>query len=449
MSQPLELVLIGAGQRGARAYASYAHLHPDEVRFVAVAEPDPIRRQRFAEDHDLDDSQCYSSWEELLARGRLADGAIITTQDQMHVAPAVAAMEAGYSVLLEKPMAHTLAGCIELVQTAERTGQVLQICHVLRYSPFWRALHEVLESGRLGEIITVEHRENVAYWHMAHSFVRGNWRNAALSSPMILAKCCHDLDILVWNLRSPVRRLSSVGSLRHFRADQVGPEIPERCTDGCPIEPECAFSAPGIYLELRPFTELRAEAARRGIDLEAPAIWPFTVLCSDVGREARLHALQTGPYGRCVYRCDNDVVDHQVVTMELEDSTSVVLVMHGHSNEEHRSMRYDGTRATLRARFGRPSEITIYDHAGGAVEQVPLDAHHGGHGGGDHGLMRDFLRVLRGEAEPLTSARTALESHLLAFAAEEARLTHQVVDMAAFRAQAEQLTQHSPAVEGD
>jgi predicted dehydrogenase len=258
---------------------------------------------------------------------------------------------------------------------------------------------------------------------------------------MILAKCCHDLDILVWNLGSPVRQLSSVGSLLHFRADRAGAEIPERCTDGCPIEPECPFSAPAIYLEMKPFAELRATAAQRGIDLEAPAIWPFTVLSSNTGRAERLQALQTGPYGRCVYHCDNDVVDHQVVTMELETGPSVVLVMHGHSNEEHRSMRYDGSRATLRARFGHPSEITIHDHATGAVEHVPLDDAQSGHGGGDHGLMADFVRVLRGEAEPMTSARVALESHLLAFAAEEARSNGSVVEMAAFRARAEGLTE--------
>ncbi|OUC05501.1 hypothetical protein RY27_26915, partial [Litorilinea aerophila] len=336
MTQPLELVLIGAGQRGAYAYASYALAHPEEVRFVAVAEPDPIRRRRFAEEHDLDDSRCFASWEELIAAGQLGQGALVTTQDQLHVEPAVAAMEAGYHVLLEKPMAHTLEGCVRLVQTAERTGRILQICHVLRYSPFWRKLHQILEEGRLGEIITVEHRENVAYWHMAHSFVRGNWRNEALSSPMILAKCCHDLDLLFWNL-GRCKRLSSVGSLLHFRADQVGPEIPNRCTDGCPIEPECPFSAPGIYLEYRPFRRLVERAAERGIDLERPNVWPFTVLSHDLSREGRLRALQTGPYGRCVYRCDNDVVDHQVVTMELESGASAVLVMHGHSHEEHRS----------------------------------------------------------------------------------------------------------------
>ncbi|MFN8493582.1 MAG: Gfo/Idh/MocA family oxidoreductase [Caldilineaceae bacterium] len=439
MPQPLELVLIGAGQRGAYAYASYALQHPDEMRIVAVAEPDSERRARVANEHDLDDAHCFASWKELTAKGQLGQAAIVTTQDQMHVEPAVAALEAGYHVLLEKPMAHTLEGCVKLVQTAERTKRTLQICHVLRYSPFWRKLHEVLESGRLGEIMTVEHRENVAYWHTAHSFVRGNWRNERLSSPMILAKCCHDLDILTWNLPAPVKRLSSFGSLLHYRAETVGPEIPLRCTDNCPIEKTCPFSAIGIYLEYRHSPALVEHAAELGLNLAEPRFWPFSVLSEDVSYAGRLKALQTGPYGRCVYRCDNDVVDQQTVSMELESGASVVLVMHGHSNEEHRSMRYDGSRATLRARFGHTSEITVHEH-GGKVEKIPVgDPNESGHGGGDHGLMADFLRTVRGEAEALTSARVSLESHLLAFAAEEARRNGTVVTMADFRARAEQI----------
>jgi predicted dehydrogenase len=402
------------------------------VRFVAVAEPDPIRRRRFADEHDIDDAYCFESWEALTAKGQLGQAALVTTQDQMHVEPAVAAMKAGYHVLLEKPMAHTLAGCVELVQTAEQTGRILEICHVLRYSPFWRKLHDVVESGYLGELVTVEHRENVAYWHMAHSFVRGNWRNAALSSPMILAKCCHDLDILVWNLASPVKRLSSVGSLLHYRGDQVGVEIPARCTDNCPIEQSCPFSAIGLYLDYRHMEQKPSNPAY-------PDQWPFSVLTHDLSRAGRLQALQSGPYGRCVYRCDNDVVDHQLVAMELESGVSVAMVMHGHSNEEHRSMRYDGTRATLRARAGGATEITVHHH-GGKVEQIPIEDANSGHGGGDAGIMADFVRVLRGEAEPLTSARVSLESHLLAFAAEEARVQGTMIQMNEFRARAEGVT---------
>lgn len=438
MSKPVEVVVIGAGSRGGIAYASYALRHPDELRVVGVADPDPIRRGRLADAHDIDESRCFTTWEDLIAAGQLADGAIVATQDQMHVEPAIAAMEAGYNVLLEKPMAHTLEGSVQLVQAAERTGRVLQICHVLRYAPFWRKLHEVLESGVIGDLVTVEHRENVAYWHMAHSFVRGNWRNKGLSSPMILAKCCHDLDVLVWNLKQPVTRLSSVGSLMYYRSESVGPEIPHRCTDGCPIEATCPFSAIGIYLDYeRTFPTARQRLTAAGMDADAPDYHPFANITPDVSRAGRRHAIETGPYGRCVFHCDNDVVDQQTVLMELESGTSVTLVMHGHSYEEHRSMRYDGTKGTLRARVD-PDAIEVHIH-GGKSEHIAIEHPTTGHGGGDEGIMYDFVRVLRGEIAPLTTARVSLESHLLAFAAEDARLSGQVIAMADYRARAEKL----------
>ena len=430
--RPVELVLIGAGQRGSQVYGAWALAHPEAARIVGLAEPDPVRRAAAARDHGLDASRCFESWEPLLASGRMADGAIIATQDRQHVAPAIAALEAGYGVLLEKPMAHDLAGCLALARAAERTSGVLQICHVLRYAPFWRSVKAVLDSGRLGRIVTVEHRENVAWWHMAHSFVRGHWRSADASSPMILAKCCHDLDLLAWLLPAPVRSLSSVGSLVHFRPENVGPEIPARCSDGCPIEADCAFSALGIYLELRPFPGLRARIEAGELDPETLTGWPFGVLGPDPSRAGRRRALETGPYGRCVYRADNDVVDHQVVTMALEDGSSAVLVMHGHAQAEHRSMRYEGSRATLIADTLGEGQIWVHAH-GGASERIAIPRPEGGHGGGDAGLMADFVRVLRGEIAPLTDARGALESHLLAFAAEAARLDSRVVHMPAFR----------------
>jgi predicted dehydrogenase len=278
---------------------------------------------------------------------------------------------------------------------------------------------------------------------MIHSFVRGNWRNSDTSNPMILAKCCHDLDIIVWNMGKRCTQLSSVGSLMHFRADQVDKAIPGRCTDGCPIERDCKYSAIQMYLEFAPFPEVQAKFAGQTIEkVTAPRIWPFAVISEEQSYEARLKALQTGPYGRCVYRGDNNVVDHQIVTMEFEGGATVVLTMHGHSYKEHRSMRYDGTKATL---FGNSqqdgsSTITIYEHGAKEGEIITFESA-GGHGGGDFGTMKAFLQTLRGQALPLTDARTSLESHLLAFAAEEARLNRKSVDMDEFRQQAEAIMQ--------
>ena len=416
MTEPITAVMVGAGHRGFDSYGPYALQHPEELRFVAVAEPDPQRRERFAAAHGIPPERRFAGWEELLSRPQMARALFNMTQDQMHHPSTIAALQAGYDVLLEKPMATRLEHVVDLVQTAERRGRLLQVCHVLRYTPFFSTLHAILESGRLGDIVTVEHRENVVYWHMAHSFVRGNWRNEALSSPMILAKCCHDLDILYWNLGAPVRALQSFGSLIHFRPENAPRGATARCTDGCPAASQCPFDARRLYLD----------PARAG--------WPVSVISLDSSLPARQRALETGPYGRCVYRCDNDVVDNQTVNMHFENGPSVVLVMHGHSYYEGRTMRYDGTRATLRGRFAAGFDsIEIHDHLTNRCEEVPIPRAASGHGGGDAGIVAGFVRALRGEAAPLTSARASLESHLMAFAAEESRRNGTVIDMDAYR----------------
>ena len=419
MSNPIEAVMVGAGNRGYYAYGPYALQHPDEIRFTAVVEPHDERRRRFAQDHAILQERQFRTWEELYSRGQIAQALVNCTLDRMHLDSTLPALELGYDVLLEKPMSNTLAGNVRLVQTAERRGRLLMICHVLRYTAFFFTLHDIIASGRLGDVITVEHRENVVYWHMAHSFVRGNWRSSRTESPMILAKCCHDLDVLFWNL-GPVTRLNSFGSLLHYRQENAPPGAPERCTDGCPVAEDCPWYAPRLYLQ--EYTG-----------------WPVSVISEDTSLEARRRALETGPYGRCVYRCDNDVVDHQTVNVEFASGATGVLFMHGHSHEESRTMRYDGTRATLRAKFGYGvgDVIEIHDHLTGRMERVDPQAGGSGHGGGDAGLMAAFVKALRDPRTALTTSRESLESHLMAFAAEEARVEGSIVEMSAYRTQAE------------
>uniref|UniRef100_A0A831X6J2 Gfo/Idh/MocA family oxidoreductase n=1 Tax=Thermorudis peleae TaxID=1382356 RepID=A0A831X6J2_9BACT len=411
MSQPIEAVLVGAGNRGFLAYGTYALRFPEDVRFVAVAEPDDGRRTRFAQAHNIPPDRQFRSWEELAEHPPLAPALVNATMDRQHYPSTLAFLEAGYHVLLEKPMATTPEHCIALARTAERYGRILQIAHVLRYAPFFRKVYELVRSGRLGEIVSVDWRENLSYFHFAHSFVRGNWANTERASPMILTKCCHDLDLLVWILDRHCERVSSFGSLTHFTPDKAGPEIPERCTDGCPIADDCPYYAPRIYLERAPNSALRH------------AVSP------DPSPEAILHALRTGPYGRCVYRCDNTAVDHQVVLLEFEGKLAVSLTMQGCSHVEGRTLRIDGTRATLLANESR-RELLVADHLTGETELIRLPEPVGGHGGGDVGLMRTFVRAVRGEvASVLTTARQSVESHLIAFAAEEARLSGKVVGM--------------------
>jgi len=406
----LELVMVGAGGRGYHAYGRYALEHPEDVRFVAVVEPNDDRRRRFAEAHGIPAERQLRTWEDLVSRPLLGRAAVNATMDRTHHPSTLALLEAGYDVLLEKPMATTPEQCVELVRTAEQRGRILQICHVLRYAPFFLSVYDLVASGRLGEIVSLQWNENLAYWHFAHSFVRGKWANSHTSGPMILTKCCHDLDLLFWMLGRPVS-LASFGTLTHFAPDRVGPTIPDRCTDGCPIEEECPYYAPRIYIERN------------------PGQWARDPVSLDHSPEALRHGLDTGPYGRCVYRSDNDVVDHQVVLLNFPNGLTATLTMQGASPVEGRTLRIDGMRATL---FGNESrtELEVHDHLTGECERIAPAVPKGGHGGGDAGIMRDFSQALRtGGAQVLTSASESLVSHLMAFAAEEARLTHEVVDM--------------------
>lgn len=468
MPEPIQAVLIGAGQRGAEAYGPYALAHPDELRFAAVAEPDPARRDRFAAKHGIPPEDRFESWEPLLQAPRRGQAALICTQDRQHTAPTLAALDAGYDVLLEKPMATSPEECRRLVAAAEASGRQLHVAHVLRYTPHFQKMREIVQSGALGQIIDVAHRENVSYWHMAHSYVRGHWANRGQSSPMILAKCCHDFDILLWVLGRRCEQLSSVGSLRHYRPENAPEGAPDYCLDGCPVAGTCPYYAPYIYIDLLPLWRSFAETSRgyprlvARLQEHAPGLlrtlsrvlpplrqitayrgWPRSVVAADPTVENVTAALKTGPYGRCVYHCDNDVVDHQVVSMRFENDLSVTLTMHGHAHIEERTTRIEGSRGALYAQFGLGGAwIELREHRSGERRLFDTSASaSSGHGGGDRGLMAAFVQSLR--AQPgspesgsshvgqlgLTLAEQALESHLMAFAADQARLEGRTVSM--------------------
>lgn len=466
MTNSIDLILIGAGNRGRDVYGRYIGQNPSQFRLVAVADPSAARREKIARQHNIPVDRQFSSWEDLLSRSPLAQAAIIATPDQLHTEPALAALSAGYDLLLEKPMARQQDNCVKLVKTAEQAGRLLQISHVLRYTPVMQKVKQILDSGELGNIITVSHRENVSFWHMAHSYVRGNWRNTAEASPMILAKCSHDFDLLYWLLERECRHLSSIGSLRHFHADQAPENGPIRCTDGCPIAQTCPYEATNIYLDLQPFLAelsqtqhplyrnigqfLSSSIGRqtlRTLGRIVPAAdvlkhyqgWPRSVVAEKADAESVRQALESGPYGRCVYHCDNDVVDHQVVAMKFKDDISVTLTMHGHSHQEGRTLRIDGTHGTLFAKMNLfESEIKVHHKRSRRSRRTYIPHTFGqGHGGGDQGLMAAFHQALTNRKQPpLTTGRASLESHLLAFAAEQARLSGQTVQMDDYRAAA-------------
>ncbi|GIP27912.1 oxidoreductase [Paenibacillus sp. J23TS9] len=407
------VALIGAGLRGG-IYTGYAKHFPMDLKVVAVADPDPVRREQIMKDHGIPEENSFTDWNKLLAVPPVADAVLICTQDRMHFEPTMKALEAGYHVMLEKPMSPSLEECIQMKDQADRYGRVLTICHVLRYTVFFQTIRQLLDQGAIGDLMSIQHNENVAYWHQAHSFVRGNWRNSKESNPMILAKSCHDMDILLWLAGDDCISLSSYGHLSHFKAENAPDGAPKRCLDGCPMAEECPYYAPKIYLT------------------DEPTWMDMAVTHHYRSYEAKYEALQTGPYGRCVYHCDNDVVDHQVVSMEFANEVTAVFTMTAFTEECNRTLKLMGTKGEIRGHMEK-NEIEWISFGTGKREIIRLgnQGGHIGHGGGDYGLIRDFIRVIRGNGqnEVLTSAAKSVESHMMAFAAERSRLERRTVHL--------------------
>lgn len=407
----VRVALLGAGNRGKDAYGPYALRFPEDIEFVAVAEPMQDRREAFAKAHNIPKENQVETYEKLLNRNKFCDAMMICTQDDMHFIPTKTAIEKGYHVLLEKPMSNSLEECMELGKIARENDVVFMICHVLRYTPFFTKIKEIIDSGKIGKVMTIQHNENIGYFHMAHSFVRGNWRNSKESSPIILAKTCHDMDILLFLAGSRCKKISSFGSLTYFRESNAPANAADRCID-CEHEPSCIYSAKAQYLKAR-------------------GMWPATTITEDQTEEGILKALAEGLYGRCAYKCDNDVCDHQVVNMEFENGITSTFNLSAFTNNCNRTLKIMGTRGEIRANdLMQEVEVQLFGQDSKEIFKCkPV----GGHGGGDYGLMADFVRLIQsGKNDALTSADISVESHVMAFAAENSRVNGVSVNLEEF-----------------
>lgn len=414
--KPVTIAILGAGSRGLDAYAPYALKEPGKCQIVAVADPLPERRRMAVERFGIAPDRVFQNWEEFVTHPKMCDAVIIATQDAMHTAPAVACAGLGYDILLEKPISTNAAECREIVASVKANRVIFAVGFVLRYTAYFRKLRELIHSGAIGELVSFRHLERVAYWHQAHSFVRGAWRNKAESSPMILAKCSHDMDILNYLIGSRCEALSSQGGLAFFNAAHKPAGATARCLD-CPLRESCLYSAARFY-----FGKLHAREWG----------WPLNVLTSDFTASGVERALRHGPYGRCVFDCDNDVVDHQVVAFRYGNGVSGSMTMtaftadccrHSEFFGTHGEIRGDGNRLTVQ-RFGG-IESTTYDM------NAASNALDGGHGGGDAGLARDFVEAVARRDQSVLGCTPdeVLDGHLMALAAEEARLENTVISL--------------------
>ena len=414
--KPITLIVIGAGGRGT-TYTDYAVMHPDQARVVGVAEPREFYRNRMASRHGIPPENVCTDWRPLAGRPRFADAALLCTPDAHHVAPALALVEKGYNVLCEKPMAPNEADCRRVAAAAVKGGNLFAVCHVLRYTDYTQRLKKLIDSGAIGQVVNLQHFEPVGYWHQAHSFVRGLFRNEAESSPMLMAKSCHDLDWIQYIMGGRCTAVSSFGGLHHFRKEQRPPRAADRCLD-CPIEPQCPYSALKLYL---------------GLVARGQTGWPVDMLTPDVTAEGVREALRTGPYGRCVYACDNDAVDHQVVNMQFEGNRTASFTMTAFNRARDRLTRIFGTRGEL---YGDGRTIEHFDFLSDKTQTLDTEAPPGslgtyGHGGGDYRLMQAFVAaVAAGDpSQILSGPEVTLQTHLMVFAAEKARRENRVVEL--------------------
>lgn len=420
MQDVVQLALIGAGNRGAGIFGRYALDMPHRVRFVAVVEPDTAKRAAFAAAHGLPEDRCFDSIPALFDHPpRGIQGVVIATQESQRLDPVFRSMRQGWSILVEKPLCTTPEDLIRLTNAARDYDEILIVCHQMRLSPVFKTIKRLVDSGAYGRIVCIQHSENLSWHHMAHSFVRGFFHNDRLT-PMLLAKSCHDLDLLAHLTGRRALAVSSFGALTHFRRENCPPGAPAFCLEGCPHEATCPYHVLKMY-----FHEDTDPAYLRQMGV--------------VGGKDELRALLChNRFGRCVFQTDNNVVDHQTVQVAFEDGLHASFTMCGHNAIGRRmtkisltngEIEYDGLARQIRASSFEPREdSTVKVHVSGT------------HGGGDRAIMDNFLdAIVSGDrSRLLTPIRDSLEGHLLVFAAEEARRTNTVVDLRAFEARLRQ-----------
>ncbi len=408
LDKPVTAIVLGAGNRG-NVYGGYSVLHPDELNIVGVAEPNLLRNERFATIHNIEQEHRFKTWEDVFKVKKFADAVVISTPDDLHTEPCIKALEMGYDILLEKPIAPTEEECRTILSKAKQTGNIIGVCHVLRYAPYFRQLKELLKANAIGEVVSVQHMEPIEHVHMSHSYVRGNWHNSKQTAPIILAKSCHDTDILRWLINSPSEHVQCFGNLKWFTEKNAPQGSTARCTDGCAVEAECPYSALQIYH--------RDKKRLYVFDLPED---------KDLWDDAILEGLQTNDYGRCVYRMDNDQPDHLTLNILFKNHVTAAFSMEAFTSYEGRRTRIMGSMGDI---SGDMETFTHTDFKTGKKTMWSLKTD--SHGGGDHRLMKDWVQAVGHRNPELLSSSidVSVESHIIAFAAEKSRLNTTIEDI--------------------
>ncbi|ADY50665.1 oxidoreductase domain protein [Pseudopedobacter saltans DSM 12145] len=417
IGRTITAVTIGAGSRGT-VYGKYALSRPNELKIVGVADPNQYRNDKYAKDHNIVKENRFQTWEDVFRRPKFADAIIISTPDNLHYGPCMKALEMGYDILLEKPIAPTEKECRDILKMAQKTGRIVAVCHVLRYAPYFVKMKELVSKGAIGEIVSVQHLEPIEHLHMAHAYVRGNWHNSKTSTPIIMAKSCHDLDIVRWIVDKPSKHIAAMGDLKWFRKENAPAGSTARCIDGCTVEKECPYSALKHYY--------RKRIRIRHLDV------PTEGITKEEQGNIILEKLKTTNYGRCVYKMDNDQPDHYVTSIQFDNSVTASLSMEAFTSYGGRRTRVMGAMGDL---VGDMNELVYTDFKTGKrtifkpkAEDIE-EYKDAGHGGGDMLMVRDFVQAVANQDKSILSSdiSVSVESHMMAFMAEKSRKSKKIL----------------------
>ena len=423
-SKPVTAVIVGAGHR-AFVYSELAKTNPELLKIVGVADPNPVRRKKAMEYFGFSEDMCFDSAQTLAEKGRLADAVINGTMDEQHLETAIPLLNAGYDMLLEKPFAVCEEDMRQIVDCAKKNNSKVMICHVLRYTPFYYAIKERIVNGEIGDIINIQMTEHVSYHHLSTSYIRGKWANSdKCHTTMLLAKCCHDIDLMMWFMSEtkPVS-ISSFGSKFQFKPENAPENAGTICMKDCPLVDECVYSTKRLYLDHPDRWSFYVWDALEGI--ENPTI------------DDKIALMKTdNPYARCIYKCDNNVVDHQSVLVNFASGATGTHNMVGGSAEPRRNIHIIGTKGEIFGNF-EESKFTVLKinpspdahNEECDVEEIDLRVTgdmvgaYGGHGGGDERLAEDFVKFIRGEQPSLacTSIFDSVAGHLCVYLADKSR----------------------------
>jgi len=406
---PLTVAIIGLGNRGC----TYADIIKqdllDKVELTAVCDYRSaaldLAKNKYGVTELFEDAAAFFEV-------KRADALIIASMDADHYAQAMRALDLGYDILLEKPIATTLEECLAVERKARTLGKKVAVCHVLRYTAFYQGIKDIIDNGIIGNIANISQTENVGYWHQAHAFVRGNWRSSIETAPMILSKCSHDLDILNWLVGDDCLSVSSYGSLGFFKESNAPANSAKHCFE-CAVRAECPYNAIEFY-KTNPdfFVVVRSKSppvVDKSLDEEVE------ILLSD----------KTNLYSRCVFRCDNDVVDRQAVNLRYGGDVVAQLTMTAFSAVFNRQIKIHGTHGQIEGDFNsKKYTVTVFGKQTKEYDLTEAGGDFSGHGGGDRLMLIDFLLSLAGAqaGKGLTSISQSVLSHRMAFAAEKSRL---------------------------